>query len=232
MSPPVCGGSGKGEGRKQHGKGNMGTTSDVLSFSRSPSLLPSGIFGGWGHGSRWWEETERRQGRNRYRVVPAVICFGLRLGNHSFCRIFWYCEVSIHSGPSAMLGRNCEDVISTLRNGSTAVKSAALMKQRGYTNRRRSRHRLTPRTVKFVAFHVLSLEGDEGLSIVEVAEKIQRFGLRDLTTSKTPEASISAALSRDTKLFERTAPSTYCVKTPYRKDPADFEVVFSSAWEK
>lgn len=53
------------------------------------------------------------------------------------------------------------------------MKSAALMKERGLTNRRRSRHRLTPGTVKFAAFHVLSLEGDEGLSILEVAEKIQ-----------------------------------------------------------
>jgi len=60
----------------------------------------------------------------------------------------------------------------------------------------------------------------------------QKSGLRDLTTSKTPEASISAALSRDTKLFERTAPSTYCVKTPYRKDPADSEAVLSAAREK
>jgi hypothetical protein len=39
-------------------------------------------------------------------------------------------------------------------------------------------------------------------------------------------------LSRDTKLFERTAPSTYCVKTPYRKDPADSEAVLSAAREK
>lgn len=39
-------------------------------------------------------------------------------------------------------------------------------------------------------------------------------------------------MSRDTKLFERTAPSTYCVKTPYRKDPADSEAVFSAAREK
>ena len=60
----------------------------------------------------------------------------------------------------------------------------------------------------------------------------QKSGLRDLTTSKTPEASISAALSRDTKLFERTAPSTYCVKSPYRKDPADSEAVLSAAREK
>lgn len=56
--------------------------------------------------------------------------------------------------------------------------------------------------------------------------------MRDLTTSKTPEASIAAALSRDTKLFERTAPSTYCVKSPYRKDPADSESLLSAAREK
>ncbi|EEE55157.1 hypothetical protein OsJ_02965 [Oryza sativa Japonica Group] len=129
-------------------------------------------------------------------------------------------------------GHDGQDVISTLRNGSAAVHAAALMKERGYTHRRRSRHRLTPGTVKFAAFHVLSLEGSKGLTILEVAERIQKSGLRDLTTSKTPEASIAAALSRDTKLFERTAPSTYCVKSPYRKDPADSEVVLSSAREK
>lgn len=65
-----------------------------------------------------------------------------------------------------------------------------------------------------------------------IVGSLQKSGLRDLTTSKTPEASISAALSRDTKLFERTAPSTYCVKEPYRKDPADSEAVLSAAREK
>ncbi|KAI4999641.1 hypothetical protein ZWY2020_004230 [Hordeum vulgare] len=128
-------------------------------------------------------------------------------------------------------GQDGQNVISTLRNGSAAVRAAALMKERGYTHRR-SRHRLTPGTVKFAAFHVLSLEDSSGLTILEVAEKIQKSGLRDLTTSKTPEASIAAALSRDTKLFERTAPSTYCVKSPYRKDPAESEAVLSSAREK
>lgn len=39
-------------------------------------------------------------------------------------------------------------------------------------------------------------------------------------------------MSRDTKLFERTAPSTYCVRTPYRKDPVDAEAILSSAREK
>jgi hypothetical protein len=72
-----------------------------------------------------------------------------------------------------MQGHDGNDVISTLRSGSAAVNAAALMKERGYTNRRKSRHRLTPGTVKFAAFHVLSLEGSKGLTILEVAEKIQ-----------------------------------------------------------
>lgn len=127
---------------------------------------------------------------------------------------------------------NGADIISNLRSGVAAEKAVAKMQERGFSNLRRSRHRLTPGTVKFAAFHVLSIEGSEGLNILEVAEKIQKSGLRDLTTSKTPEASISAALSRDTKLFERTAPSTYCLRDPYRKDPADADAILSAAREK
>ncbi|KAJ6850982.1 homeobox-DDT domain protein RLT2 isoform X2 [Iris pallida] len=129
-------------------------------------------------------------------------------------------------------GNDGKDVISTLRNGAAAESAVALMHEKGYSHRRRSRHRLTPGTVKFAAFHVLSLEGSSGLTILDVAEKIQKSGLRDLTTSKTPEASIAAALSRDTKLFERTAPSTYCVRSAYRKDPADADAILSAAREK
>ncbi|KAJ0971612.1 hypothetical protein J5N97_019571 [Dioscorea zingiberensis] len=129
-------------------------------------------------------------------------------------------------------GNDGEDIITTLRNGAAAENAVALMQEKGFTHRRRSRHRLTPGTVKFAAFHVLSLEGSKGLTILEVADKIQKSGLRDLTTSKTPEASIAAALSRDTKLFERTAPSTYCVRTPYRKDPVDADAILSAAREK
>ncbi|XP_074284873.1 homeobox-DDT domain protein RLT2 [Silene latifolia] len=124
------------------------------------------------------------------------------------------------------------DLISNLRTGATVENAVAIMRERGYSNPRRSRHRLTPGTVKFAAYYVLSLEGDDGLNILEVADRIQKSGLRDLTTSKTPEASIAAALSRDTKLFERTAPSTYCVRTPFRKDPTDAEAILSAAREK
>ncbi|KAG5545205.1 hypothetical protein RHGRI_017628 [Rhododendron griersonianum] len=109
-------------------------------------------------------------------------------------------------------GDDGEDVISNLRNGAAAENAVAKMQERGFSNPRRSRHRLTPGTVKFAAFH--------------------KSGLRDLTTSKTPEASIAAALSRDTKLFERTAPSTYCVRDPYRKDPTDAEAILSAARDK
>ncbi|XP_065874939.1 homeobox-DDT domain protein RLT2 [Euphorbia lathyris] len=129
-------------------------------------------------------------------------------------------------------GNDGEDVITNLRSGAAVENAVAIMQERGFSNPRRSRHRLTPGTVKFAAFHVLSLEGSKGLTILEVAEKIQISGLRDLTTSKTPEASIAAALSRDSKLFERTAPSTYCVRPAYRKDPADGDVLLSEARER
>ncbi|XP_062105928.1 homeobox-DDT domain protein RLT2 isoform X2 [Humulus lupulus] len=129
-------------------------------------------------------------------------------------------------------GNDGADIVSNLRSGAAVENAFAKMQERGFSNPRKSRHRLTPGTVKFAAFHVLSLEGDKGLTILEVADRIQKSGLRDLTTSKTPEASIAAALSRDTKLFERTAPSTYCVRAAYRKDPADAEAILSSARER
>ncbi|KAJ7968610.1 Homeobox domain-containing protein/DDT domain-containing protein [Quillaja saponaria] len=129
-------------------------------------------------------------------------------------------------------GRGCQDIISTLRNGSAAENAVAIMQEKGLLAPRKSRHRLTPGTVKFAAFHVLSLEGSKGLNVLELAEKIQKSGLRDLTTSKTPEASISVALTRDAKLFERIAPSTYRVRAAYRKDPADAEAILSEARKK
>ena len=61
---------------------------------------------------------------------------------------------------------------------------------------------------------------------------LKKSGLRDLRTSKTPEASISVALTRDVKLFERIAPSTYCVRAPYVKDPADGEAILAEARKK
>ncbi|KAF8413823.1 hypothetical protein HHK36_001817 [Tetracentron sinense] len=146
-----------------------------------------------------------------------------------------FCDVVSEVLPLKMAlgqGNDGEDIVSTLRNGAAAENAITLMQEKGFSLPRRSRHRLTPGTVKFAAFHVLSLEGSKGLTILEVADKIQKSGLRDLTTSKTPEASIAAALSRDGNLFERTAPSTYCVRPAFRQDPADAEAILSAAREK
>ncbi|KAH9321847.1 hypothetical protein KI387_016486, partial [Taxus chinensis] len=129
-------------------------------------------------------------------------------------------------------GQEGEDAVSTLRSGVAAANAVAMMQGKGSGHSRRCRYRLTPGTVKYAAFHVLSLEGGSGLTILEVADKIQESGLRDLTTSKTPEASIAAALSRDSNLFERVAPSTYCVRPAFRKDPNDAEAVLQAAREK
>lgn len=71
-----------------------------------------------------------------------------------------------------MQGVDGGDIISKLRSGAAAESALAIMQERGFSNRR-SRHRLTPGTVKYAAFHVLSLEGSRGLSILDVADKIQ-----------------------------------------------------------
>ncbi|KAL2650700.1 hypothetical protein R1flu_018828 [Riccia fluitans] len=125
-----------------------------------------------------------------------------------------------------------ENAVNILRSGAAAASAVALMQGKGVGHLRKCRYRLTPGTVKYAAFHVLSLEGSKGLTILEVADRIQKSGLRDLTTSKTPEASIAAALSRDTNLFERVAPSTYCVRPAFRKDPEDAEEVLQAARER
>ncbi|XP_076899064.1 homeobox-DDT domain protein RLT1-like [Bidens hawaiensis] len=128
--------------------------------------------------------------------------------------------------------KGCEDVITMLRNGSAAENAATLMQEKGTRHQRKPKYRMTPGTVKFAAYHVLCFEGSKGLNVLELAEKIQKTGLRDLTTSKTPDASISVALSRDPVLFKRIAPSTYCVRPAYRKDPATADEVISMAKEK
>lgn len=129
-------------------------------------------------------------------------------------------------------GNEGEEAVNTLRSGAAAANAVALMKGKGGSYVRRCRYRLTPGTVKYAAFHVLSVEGANGLSILDVVDRIQKSGLRDLSTSKTPEASIAAALSRDTNFFERVAPSTYCVRPAFRKDPEDAERLLQAARER
>ena len=49
-------------------------------------------------------------------------------------------------------------------------------------------------TVKGAAYKVLQDVGPEGLTIAEIARRIQEQGLRDLSTSKTPEVHFWAAV--------------------------------------
>lgn len=72
-----------------------------------------------------------------------------------------------------MQGIHGEDAIASLRSGMAVENAVAIMQEKGFSNPRRSRHCLTPGTVKFAAFHVLSLEGCKGLTILETADKIQ-----------------------------------------------------------
>lgn len=66
-----------------------------------------------------------------------------------------------------------ENAVSILRSGAAAASAVALMQGKGVGHLRRCRYRLTPGTVKYAAFHVLSLEGSKGLTILEVADRIQ-----------------------------------------------------------
>lgn len=72
-----------------------------------------------------------------------------------------------------MQTKGCEDIVSTLRSGSAAENAVAIMHEKGFMLQRKSRHRLTPGTVKFAAYHLLALEGEKGLNVIELAEKIQ-----------------------------------------------------------
>ncbi len=51
----------------------------------------------------------------------------------------------------------------------------------------------------------------DGINTTELARRIQRSGLRDLRSSKTPEASLAGALARDV-IFCRVAPSTFALQ--------------------
>ncbi|KAI8021535.1 Homeobox-DDT domain protein RLT2 [Camellia lanceoleosa] len=116
-----------------------------------------------------------------------------------------------------------EDMISNLRNGAVVENALAIMQEKGFSNQRRSRHRLTPGTVKFAAFHVLSLEGSNGLTILEVAEKIHLTArprspeslqqlvevARNPTTNPTTFFAIFAGEDNTRQAIEQKAPGLY-----------------------
>lgn len=70
--------------------------------------------------------------------------------------------------------------------------------------------RLAESSVKGACWLVLKDAGYEGLRVEEIAKRIQKMGLRDLRTSRTPETSVAGAMGRDV-LFERISPATYAL---------------------
>lgn len=72
--------------------------------------------------------------------------------------------------------------------------------------------RLKLGSVKACAFIVLSHAGPEGLSATEITEQVEAQKLRDFSTTRTPEASIAAALSKDV-LFRRLSPTHFALQT-------------------
>ena len=64
----------------------------------------------------------------------------------------------------------------------------------------------------FLPFQVLSETGPSGLTLSDIAYRMQKNGLRDLKTIRHPEASIAQAMSRDA-VFVRVAPSTFALQS-------------------
>ncbi|KAL0425469.1 UNVERIFIED_CONTAM: Homeobox-DDT domain protein RLT2 [Sesamum radiatum] len=98
----------------------------------------------------------------------------------------------IHMAVLKLIIKDIEDVVRTpsgdililLKGVITPLGLRLTIARKRVLPQRRSRHRLTPGTVKFAAYHVLALEGSKGPNVIEVAEKIQKSGLRDLTTAR------------------------------------------------
>ncbi|GLI69153.1 hypothetical protein VaNZ11_013710 [Volvox africanus] len=65
-------------------------------------------------------------------------------------------------------------------------------------------------TVKAAAWQVLSGTGPSGLPVAELVRRIQRTGLREMRSSKTPEAVVAGSLARDV-LFVRVQPATWAL---------------------
>lgn len=66
----------------------------------------------------------------------------------------------------------------------------------------------------------------DGISTGEMARRIQRSGLRDLRSSKTPEASLAGALARDV-IFCRVAPSTFALQAVVTHERCAFLRVYT-----
>lgn len=66
--------------------------------------------------------------------------------------------------------------------------------------------------ISICALQVLADAGPEGLTLQEMARRMQRNGLRDMArSSRTPEASLGGVLARDAVFF-KTAPATFALQ--------------------
>ncbi|KAG2442737.1 hypothetical protein HXX76_002819 [Chlamydomonas incerta] len=70
--------------------------------------------------------------------------------------------------------------------------------------------RYTHGTVKAAAWQVLANVGPNGLSVGDLVRRIQKQGLREMRSSKTPEAVVAGSLARDV-LFTKVAPATWAL---------------------
>jgi hypothetical protein len=69
-------------------------------------------------------------------------------------------------------------------------------------------------TIKHAAYVLLTRAGDAGLTVSAIVEHATREGMYSWGTCKTPNNSVTAALSQDQN-FSRVAPSTYALRTQH-----------------
>lgn len=69
-------------------------------------------------------------------------------------------------------------------------------------------------TIKHAAYVLLTRAGDAGLTVSSIVECATREGMYSWGTCKTPNNSVTAALSQDQN-FSRVAPSTYALRTQH-----------------
>jgi len=78
-------------------------------------------------------------------------------------------------------------------------------------------------TIKHAAYVLLAASGTSGMTVASIVESAQKQGLYSWGTCKTPNNSVTAALSQDTT-FVRIAPSTYALRSSLRGGAANVPV--------
>ena len=70
-------------------------------------------------------------------------------------------------------------------------------------------------TIKHSAYVLLAESGTRGMTVASIVGTAQRLSMYSWGTCKTPNNSVTAALSQD-ETFVRIAPSTYCLRSQLR----------------